>query len=80
MDALWVLLVVGSAMTAYLVVLVRAANRRKQWALDTLKAASCLVEGPGAVPAWLMLEQHEAESISEQEAGTVELVDSELVA
>lgn len=80
MDALWVLLITGAAMTAYLVVLVRAANRGKQWAIDTLKATACLVEGPGAAPAWLTLEQDSAESSSEQEAGSVELVDSELVA
>jgi len=80
MDALWVLLITGAVMAAYLVVLVRAANRGKQWAIDTLKATSCLVEGPGAAPAWLTLEQHQAETMSEEGAGSVELVDSELLA
>ncbi|MEQ8992773.1 MAG: hypothetical protein RLO46_13215 [Pseudomonadales bacterium] len=79
MDALWVLLITGAVMTAYLVVLLRAAHRGKQWAIDTLKATSCLVEGPGAAPAWLTLEQHKAESMSVQ-AESIDLVDSELVA
>jgi hypothetical protein len=80
MDALWVLLITGTVMTAYLVVLVRAANRGKQWAIDTLKASSCLVEGPGAAPAWLMLERHAAESKATQEDEPVNQPDSELVA
>lgn len=80
MDGLWVLLITGAILTAYLVCLLRAANRGKQWAIDTLKATACLVEGPGVAPSWLTLEQHRAESPSEREARSAEPVDSELVA
>jgi len=80
MDALWVLLATSAVFTTYLVVVVRAANRGKQWAIDTLKASSCLIEGPGAVPAWLTLEQHSAESTSGDDAESGGPVDSELVA
>lgn len=80
MDALLVLLITGALLTAYLVVVLRAANHGKQWAIDTLKASSCLVEGPGAAPAWLTLERHAAESKSAQEDDSVIQPDPELVA
>jgi len=57
MDALWVLLITGVVMVAYTAVVVRASIRGQQWAIDTLKATSCLVEGPAAAAAWHTLEQ-----------------------
>jgi hypothetical protein len=59
MDALWVLLITGTVMVVYLVAVVRAAIRGKQWAIDTLKATSCLVEGPSGGRVWLRERQAE---------------------
>lgn len=57
MDALWVLLITGAVMVSYTAVVVWASIRGRQWAIDTLKATSCLVEGPAAAAAWHTLEQ-----------------------
>jgi hypothetical protein len=61
MDALWVVLITGAVMVVYMIILVRASIRGKQWAIETLKAMSCLVEGPGAASAWLREEHREPE-------------------
>ena len=80
MDPLWVLLTTGVVMVVYLIVLVRASIRGKPWAIDALKATSCLVEGPGAAPVWLRLEQCGPGLEREQELESAMAPQSELVA
>jgi hypothetical protein len=66
MFALWVILITGVLVAVYLCVLVRAANRREAWALDALKAMSCISEGSSA--AWFrMVEEPEAQEPTRQQ-------------
>ncbi|MEQ8861150.1 MAG: hypothetical protein RIC56_21090 [Pseudomonadales bacterium] len=78
MDALWVFLTASGLTLAYTIFLVRASIRGKQWAVDTLKATSCLMEGPAASPLWLELER-EAAALRESETESAVTVESELI-
>jgi len=56
MESLWWLLLACAVMLAYIVFLVRASMRGKQWAIDTLSAIACMSDGSAAASAGLVRE------------------------
>jgi hypothetical protein len=62
MYGLWVILITGTLMVAYLGVLVRATHRGEEWAIEALKAMACMSEGSSA--AWFrMVEEPERQRL-----------------
>jgi hypothetical protein len=49
MSVLWVILITGAAMLVYVIVLLRASLRGRQWAIDTIRAMACVNEGPAGL-------------------------------
>jgi hypothetical protein len=58
-NALWGFLITGALMLVYVVFLVRAAMRGRQWATDTLKAIAYMGDGSAAANALLVREAAE---------------------
>jgi hypothetical protein len=68
MDGLWVILVTGAAMLVYVIVLLRASIRGRQWAIDSIRAMACVNEGPAGL---LWFDQARGSELVEPEARLV---------